>query len=55
MKCETHAMSSRGESHAGVPDEDTEGTRTDNSYPSRGTAQRPTPVPLPKYEKDMEC
>jgi len=48
-------MSSRGESHAGAPSEDTEGTRTDNSYPSRGKAQLPIVMPLLGYLTDIDC
>jgi len=48
-------MSSRGESRAGAPSKDTEGTRTDNTYPSRSKAQRPVVMPLLVYVNGVDC
>jgi hypothetical protein len=39
----------------GAPSEDTERTRTDNSYPSRGKAQRSIVMPLLGYLTDIDC
>lgn len=47
-------MSSRGESHAGAPSEDTDGTRTDNSYPSRGKVRRHIVMPLLGHVNDID-
>jgi len=48
-------MRNRGESRAGAPSEDTEGTRKDNSCPSRSKTQRPVVMPLLGYVNDIDC